>query len=99
MNNPEDGGRQSEEPVIAIYRHPYRPGIYRVEVEGKEIERLRSFEVMVRNDPTQGTPAYRVEQYLPRGRSGKLAEQNLPGHLRQDRERRVESGADALLES
>ena len=26
MNNPEDGGRQSEGPVIAIYRHPHRPG-------------------------------------------------------------------------
>lgn len=52
MNNPEDGGRQSEGPVIAIYRHPHRPNIYRVEVEGKEIERLRSFDLHIHNDPT-----------------------------------------------
>ena len=88
MNNPEDGGRQSEEPVIAIYRHPYRPGIYRVEVERKEIERLRSFDLHIHNDPTgAGGSYYTVEQSMPPSPRAKRAKEELGRRLREDVQR------------
>lgn len=88
MNNPEDGGRRGEEPVIAIYRHPHRPGIYRVEVEGKEIERIRTFDLHIRNDPMgAGGSHYTVEQSMPPSPRAKRAKEELGRRLREDGQR------------
>lgn len=99
MNNPEDGGRPGEEPVIAIYRHPHRPGIYRVEVEGKEIERMRSFDLHIHNDPTgAGGSHYTVEQYMPLSPRAKRAKEELGRSLREDGQRDMERRPKPLLE-
>lgn len=61
----EGDSRESKQPVIAIYRN--RNG-YSVEVNGKEIERLRSFEIRVSNERKTGlveADFYHAEQYLP----------------------------------
>ncbi len=55
-----------EIPAIAIFKMGSR---YRVEIWGKPIERLKSFEVKISNSLNENSvtewPAYRVEQYLP----------------------------------
>lgn len=52
-----------EIPLIAIYRMGTK---YRVEINGKAIERLRSFEVKVSNELARTNwPTYRIEQFLP----------------------------------
>ena len=53
-------------PMIAIYREG---ATFRVEINGKAIDRMRSFEVKVSNERKIGiseAPFYHVEQYLPR---------------------------------
>ena len=53
-------------PIVAIYKEANR---YRVEINGEEIERLRTFEIQVSNEARltglREWPFYRVEQYLP----------------------------------
>lgn len=101
MNNPEDGGRQSEGPVIAIYRHPHRPGIYRVEIEGKEIERMRSFDLHIHNDQAgigTGGSHYTVEQYMPLSPRAKRAKEELGRRFRKDGQRDIERRTKPLLE-
>ena len=55
----------NKQPIVAIYKDGSH---YRVEIDGKKIERLRSFEILVSNEPKVGFrewPFYRIEQYLP----------------------------------
>lgn len=54
-----------ETPIIAIYQNGLQ---YRVEIAGKEIERMRRFKVEVSNAKKQGdweVPSCEIEQYLP----------------------------------
>lgn len=55
--------------MIEIYRD--ERGKFRVWIDGKEIERLKSFSVSVSNarfDGYREGPSYTVEQYMPRER-------------------------------
>lgn len=78
--NFEDGG----EPIIVVFEMPPECGVrYRVVVDGKEIERLRSFEMSVKNfnEPgIQETPFYRAEQYLPLFTYRQMSESNEKRH-------------------
>lgn len=59
-----------QKPIIAIYRDGMR---YRVEIEGKEVERLKSFAVQLDAMPKDGiheAPSCMIEQYLPLRRLG-----------------------------
>lgn len=58
-------GSTKEQPVIEIYKDGER---FTVKVNGKEIERLRSFEVKVSNERKTGireAAFYQLEQYFP----------------------------------
>ena len=62
----EEGGN----PIVVVFEMPPEFGTMRycVLVDGKDIERMRSFEINVKNFIEQGiqeAPFYRVEQYLP----------------------------------
>lgn len=63
--NFEEGGN----PIIVVFEMPPEFGMrYCVLVDGKEIERMRSFEMNVKNFTEPGiqeAPFYRAEQYLP----------------------------------
>lgn len=55
----------SKQPIIAIYQDGMK---YSVEIEGKKIERLKSFAVRVEANSRSGVnemPHCEIEQYLP----------------------------------
>ena len=55
----------SKQPIIAIYQDGMK---YSVEIDGKKIERLKSFAVRVDANPRSGINEYpycEIEQYLP----------------------------------
>ena len=80
-------------PIIAIYKEGQR---YRVEIEGEEIERLRSFEILVSNEPKlyggiREWPFYRIEQYLPAEQQTKIIRDAITRTLKQPAEQSEET--------
>lgn len=57
-------------PIIEIYQESNAGRQFRVKVNGKEIERLRSFTLAISNEKKNGLverPFYTAEQYIPHG--------------------------------
>lgn len=84
--------------MIEIYRG--EDGRFRVEVDGKEIERLKSFSVSVSNARRPSgeyeAPSYCVEQYMSRESSGGF-KKHLPDEFRDDGQRDVHDGTKPAL--
>lgn len=81
----------NEKPIIEIFRE--KSSKYRVRIDGKEVEHLRSFSVSVSNarSGVQEAPFYQIEQYFP-PLSLQMTKDELCGNLGDDGKRGVDGG-------
>lgn len=82
----------NEKPIVEIFREESLK--YRVRIDGKEVEHLRSFSVSVSNARSSGVqeaPFYQVEQYFP-ALPLQRAKDELGGNLGDDGKRGVDGG-------